>query len=851
MMFFSSCGSPALETIPGRKGIEMTDGNTVFLKEIDSEEFFAANFFVSANGAKANGKSDDTAAIQKTLDKAGQAGGGTVYIPCGSYKITAPLHIPDQVTLKGDFTSPTAKNPTGAKTRLILADTEALRQSPAITLGNRAGISGLSIQYQAQNTNEIREYPFTIAQNGTEAVSLTDLELVNSYRAILLGEESCDSALLENLYITALQTGIQIDRCSGLLRMEKIKISPKYWSNKPKDKKENYDANSVSDFLTENLTAMAFGDIADAQLYNIEIDTARKGIAANIPQQSPGLLSVTSLFTANNVEVFSVESLGQGGMAVNLSDLRSTGLMDSSIVRAGENFKTQICFNTCTFPNRTYECFVSAGTGDMSFANCTVSSWRKGAFHLTDGVVAAMNNTFSNQEIVGVFENPALGVFYNNRFASDPYANADYFFAQSSQEEIALTPQKTEDFSFLDRTAPAAASAVYAKDFGLSADAESNNAALQSAIDSLGAKGGVVLIQEGEYYFDPEAVQLKPNVALCGVGQGNGSAYATVFSFRNADAEKSAAILAEKGSQITGIKLVCQSAEDMDGYPDYAVRVGRDSSGFRLKNTEISGFGGGIYLENHTGAMIKNCTAQVSQFGVAAINSSDILIKNCNFLPQDGQNPNTQTAIYSYGGENLRMFSNSVSLAQTGLSLSGQTTSNSGKPTAAAAGLFLSGVESAVTIENTTTALLSNLHITLKAQAGSCLTTEKSNSGTVVVANTVFSGEEGEKTYWAMNAGKAEIQTSVFRSPVSAAFTVSGGNLSVGANLFYSVPENHIAADGGHILFTGNLIESAKDFAAIEGDYVTEDLSGSAETTLACNSKRCDIPKNLTVEEIQ
>ena len=121
----------------------------------------------------------------------------------------------------------------------------------------------------------------------------------------------------------------------------------------------------------------------------------------------------------------------------------------------------------------------------------------------------------------------------------------------------------------------------------------------------------------------------------------------------------------------------------------------------------------------------------------------------------------------------------------------------------------------------------------------------------MVVANTVFSGKERENTYWAMNAGNAEIQTSVFRGPVSAAFTVSGGNLSVGANLFYSVPENHIAADGGHILFTGNLIESAKDFAAIEGDYVTEDLSGSAEATLACNSKRCDIPKNLTVEEIQ
>src|SRR6266446_5200046 len=56
-------------------------------------------------GAKGDGKTDDTAAFQKALDAAAQAGGGIVYAPRGNYFFAGHLNVPNAVTLKGVWES--------------------------------------------------------------------------------------------------------------------------------------------------------------------------------------------------------------------------------------------------------------------------------------------------------------------------------------------------------------------------------------------------------------------------------------------------------------------------------------------------------------------------------------------------------------------------------------------------------------------------------------------------------------------------------------------------------------------------------------------------------------------------
>ncbi|WP_326755089.1 right-handed parallel beta-helix repeat-containing protein [Streptomyces hirsutus] len=53
-------------------------------------------------GAVGNGVADDTAAIQEAIDDANAAGGGVVYIPRGTYRLTSALSMKSHVQLKGD-----------------------------------------------------------------------------------------------------------------------------------------------------------------------------------------------------------------------------------------------------------------------------------------------------------------------------------------------------------------------------------------------------------------------------------------------------------------------------------------------------------------------------------------------------------------------------------------------------------------------------------------------------------------------------------------------------------------------------------------------------------------------------
>ena len=110
-------------------------------------------FNVRDYGAVGDGRTDDTAAFQKALDAAGQAGGGIVHAPRGNYFFAGHLNVPQAVTLAGIWQSVPAHNgirnrglpkPTDDGTTFLVTGGAGQEDGPAfITLNTNSTLKGI------------------------------------------------------------------------------------------------------------------------------------------------------------------------------------------------------------------------------------------------------------------------------------------------------------------------------------------------------------------------------------------------------------------------------------------------------------------------------------------------------------------------------------------------------------------------------------------------------------------------------------------------------------------------------------------------------------------------------------
>lgn len=127
---------------------------------------------VEAYGAIA-GVVDCTQAFQAALDEAGNAGGGTVYVPAGSYTLKGSLTVPEGVELRGSFDGAHYGNSTTKGSVLyVYANKDNPDGEAFVTLGANAGLRGFTIVYPEQGITDnasldepVHEYPATVRMN--------------------------------------------------------------------------------------------------------------------------------------------------------------------------------------------------------------------------------------------------------------------------------------------------------------------------------------------------------------------------------------------------------------------------------------------------------------------------------------------------------------------------------------------------------------------------------------------------------------------------------------------------------------------------------------------------------------
>jgi len=184
---------------------------------------------------KGDGSTDCTAAFQKALDATGNAGGGIVFVPAGTFRINGTLTIPDNVTLEGVNRAPVrgVTPDKGGTVLLAFAGKDSLEGPPFILMNENSVLKGLTIFYPEQiKANPPLPYPWTIQGAGKDNVTLLDLTLINPYQAVDLGTKPSGRHLIRNLYAYPLFKGLYINQCYDVGRIENIHFWP-FWDIDP------------------------------------------------------------------------------------------------------------------------------------------------------------------------------------------------------------------------------------------------------------------------------------------------------------------------------------------------------------------------------------------------------------------------------------------------------------------------------------------------------------------------------------------------------------------------------------------------------------------------------------------
>ncbi len=211
---------------------------------------------VSDFGAKGDGKTDDTNAIQKAIDHASKTG-GRVYLPPGKYLVAGSLKVCEGVAVVGTNESPLGPNI--LKGAIILAtggkDSET---SPALfQMAPGSTVSGLTIFYPEQKPDDIHPYPWTFWLKGYDN-TVENITLINSYNGIRTDTKANGRHRIRSVYGCVLRRGVFIDNCVDIGRIENVHFHGHWWYMMAPEG-FNKSRELVRNYAHENLEAFTFG----------------------------------------------------------------------------------------------------------------------------------------------------------------------------------------------------------------------------------------------------------------------------------------------------------------------------------------------------------------------------------------------------------------------------------------------------------------------------------------------------------------------------------------------------------------------------------------------------------------
>lgn len=349
---------------------------------------------VRSHGAKADGVTDDTAAIQAAMKEAAKAG-GIVFIPAGKYLVKGSLNVPAGVQVKGAALAPQYSEPL-LGTIILATGGRDKEDGPALfEMTSCTAVTGLTVYYPEQKPKDIHPYPWTFRLQGNDN-TVENITLVNSYNGIVTGPANNVRHRIRSVYGCVLRRGIFIDACTDIGRIENVQFHGHWWWAAS----VGGDAGTVNQYMIDHLEAFIFGRtdweyVTNTFVFPVNIGyrfIATKdgacngqftGIGSDYSQrcvvvdaiQPMGLLITNGQFVAfagdNPVEV---EISPTCGGSVRLVNCAFWGPADQNVVSHGKGF---LSLSDCYFSSGKQfgdKALVEADAGKLQVRGCTFAT---------------------------------------------------------------------------------------------------------------------------------------------------------------------------------------------------------------------------------------------------------------------------------------------------------------------------------------------------------------------------------------------------------------------------------------------------------------------------------------------
>jgi len=323
-------------------------------------------------GAKADGKTDATAAFQKAMDTAAEAGGGIVYAPRGNYFFLGHLDLPRSVTLKGVWESVPAHNGIrdqggvgpmdGGTTFLVMEGAGKEDGAPFITMHDDSTLKGVVLYYPNQTPDgEPTPYPWAIAMRGKNPAVL-GVELLNPYNGIDASDN--ERHLIRDVQGQPLRRGIFVDEIYDIGRIEDVHFNP-WWSVHRRLLRWQEEHGEAFIFARSDwqyvFNTFCFG-------YNI----GYKFVKSEAGVCNGNFLGIGADDCFASVEV---DASAEYGLLISNGEFTSFHGPDPTMVRVGTNNAGSVRFENCAFWGPCNQIAEIAGNGTVGFGDCTFCQW--------------------------------------------------------------------------------------------------------------------------------------------------------------------------------------------------------------------------------------------------------------------------------------------------------------------------------------------------------------------------------------------------------------------------------------------------------------------------------------------